>query len=106
MGNDALALAYAALILNEKKDVTAADLDAVLKAAKYTAATGNSAAFAQLIKGNPVKNVVGNFGVGGGAAAPAAAPAAAAPAAAAPAAKKAKAPEPEEDDDMGLGLFD
>ncbi|AAZ11297.1 60S acidic ribosomal protein, putative [Trypanosoma brucei brucei TREU927] len=103
-----LACTYASLILSGSGNVDAAKLLAVTNAAGVTVSKGMAEAFASILGGISIDEVLGNIAFGGGApvassgGAAAAAPAAGgAPAAAAPAKE-----EEEDDDDMGFGLFD
>eukprot|EP00002_Diphylleia_rotans_P028725 TRINITY_DN57_c1_g1_i1.p1 TRINITY_DN57_c1_g1~~TRINITY_DN57_c1_g1_i1.p1 ORF type:complete len:114 (-),score=35.48 TRINITY_DN57_c1_g1_i1:717-1058(-) len=113
MSTAELACSYAVLLLADgNAAVSAANIQAILKAANVSVEPYWPELFASAFKARSVSDLVSNAG-SVGSAAPAAAAAPAQGSAAAPAAdkkedkkKEEKKEEPEEDDDMGFGLFD
>ncbi|KAK9785519.1 hypothetical protein WJX73_001099 [Symbiochloris irregularis] len=112
MSQSELACVYAALILHDDgNDVTADNLNTVLKAANVTVEPYWPNLFAKLFETRSIGDLISNVGAGGGGgavAAPVAGGGGGAPAAAAEEKKedKKEEEEEEEDEDMGFSLFD
>eukprot|EP00299_Pterocystis_sp_00344_P005805 c17540_g1_i1.p1 GENE.c17540_g1_i1~~c17540_g1_i1.p1 ORF type:complete len:123 (+),score=33.05 c17540_g1_i1:42-371(+) len=109
MSTSELAYTYAALILHDAEaEISAANLNKVVKAAGIEAEGYWAPLFAKLLKSKDLGSLITNVGAGAPAAAPA--PTAAAPAAAGKAAPAAAAPPPveekEEEEAVSFDLFD
>jgi ribosomal protein L12E/L44/L45/RPP1/RPP2 len=105
MATSELACTYAALILHDDGlEITADNLNTILKAANVTVEPYWPALYVKLFAKKSIGDLISNVGAAGPAAA--AAPAAGGAAAAAPAAKKEEKKEESEEEDMGFSLFD
>uniref|UniRef100_A0A7S3R8E5 60S acidic ribosomal protein P1 n=2 Tax=Eukaryota TaxID=2759 RepID=A0A7S3R8E5_DUNTE len=107
MSKSELACTYAALILHDDGlEITADNLNSILKAAKVEVEPYWPGLFAKLFAKKKMDDLITNVGAAAPAAAPAAGGAAPAAGGAAAPAKKEEKKEESEEEDMGFSLFD